>query len=232
MKRVVALGLGLIALTAPASIASRQRIGHSVQGRAIVARELGDPSSHHKVLVVGCIHGNECAGKAIVRKLARIALPRDLDLWLIDDVNPDGSSAGTRQNGRGVDLNRNFSYRWRPIGERGDTYYSGPHPFSEPESRTARDFILEHRPDITIWYHQHMSLIVKMPRHRAVQRRYSKLVGLPLKDIGRIPGTATRWQNHRFPGHIGFVVELPAGQLSARATRRHARAVLDIARML
>jgi murein peptide amidase A len=193
---------------------------------------MGDPSSHHKLLVVGCIHGNECAGKAIVRKLRRTTLPRDLDLWLVPDMNPDGSRAGTRQNARGVDLNRNFSYRWRRMGERWDTYYSGPRPFSEPESRAARDFVLAHRPDITIWYHQHMSLVVKMPRHRAVQRRYARIVNLPLKSLGPIPGTATRWQNHKFPGHIAFVVELPAGSLSKRAVKRHVRGVLTISRML
>jgi protein MpaA len=232
VKRVVLLVAVLLLLLPSSSPAGRWRIGKSVEGRPIVAMRLGDPSSHHKMLVVGCIHGNECAGRAIVRRLRRTALPRDLDLWLVPDMNPDGSRAGTRQNARGVDLNRNFSYRWRRQGKRWDTYYSGPRPFSEPESRAARDFIRDHRPDITIWYHQHMSLVVKMPRHRAVQRRYARLVNLPLKDIGRLPGTATRWQNHKFPGHIAFVVELPAGSLSKRSVKRHTRAVLAVSRML
>ena len=227
---VATLIMGLMAASAPA--ASVRTIGRSTKDRPITARRLGDPSSHHKVLVVGCIHGNECAGRAVIRVLRRSSLPRDLDLWLISDLNPDGSTAGTRQNGRGVDLNRNFSYDWVHSGEPWDTYYSGPRPFSEPESRSARDFINRHRPDITIWYHQHMSLVVKMPRHRAVQRRYARLVDLPLRDIGRLHGTATRWQNHRFPGHIGFVVELPAGSLSSRAAKRHARAVLAVSKML
>jgi protein MpaA len=229
VKRAVVLLLVAVALAIGGSApASRHRIGRSVQGRPITAQELGDPSSHHKVLVVGCIHGNECAGKAVLRVLRRIDLPPKVDLWLIDDANPDGSHAGTRQNARGVDLNRNFSYGWRAGGNPGDTYYPGPRPFSEPESRLVRDFVNRHRPDITIWYHQHMSLIVKMPRHRAVQRRYSRLVDLPLRDIGKLPGTATRWQNHRFPGHLAFVVELPAGSMSHRSARRHARAVLQI----
>ena len=227
---LAALIVGLMSTSAPG--ASVRTIGHSTKDRPIVARRLGNPASHHKVLVVGCIHGNECAGRAVIRVLRRMALPRDLDLWLIPDLNPDGSTAGTRQNGRGVDLNRNFSYDWARSGEPWDTYYSGPRPFSEPESRAARDFINRHRPDVTIWYHQQMSLVVKMPRHRAVQRRYARLVDLPLKEIGRLNGTATRWQNHRFPGHIGFVVELPGGPLSARSARRHARAVLAVSQML
>lgn len=238
MRRAFA-ALALAALTLAGSSvppelvrARRLVIGRSTQDRPIRAIERGDFDNHRKVLVVGCIHGNECAGRAIVRKLREMPAPDDLDLWLIPDLNPDGSTAGTRQNGRGVDLNRNFSYRWQPIGEPWDTYHSGRRAFSEPESRTARDFVRRHRPDITIYYHQAMSLVVKAGRrvHRHVQRRYARLVGLPLRDLGFIPGTAISWQNHHYPGHLAFVVELPAGALSARSVRRHARAVLEIGR--
>src|SRR5207247_1976729 len=89
------------------------------------------------ILVVGCIHGNECAGRAVVRLLARMSEPLDRDLWLVDDLNPDGLAAGTRQNARGVDLNRNFPSEWRPIGRRGDPQYAGPRPLSERETRIA-----------------------------------------------------------------------------------------------
>jgi murein peptide amidase A len=146
-------------------------------------------------------------------------------------MNPDGSIRGTRQNARGVDLNRNFSYRWRGGGSPGDTYYPGPRPFSEPESRITRDFVLEHRPDITIWYHQHMELVVKTKRHRRVQRRYARHVGLPLVDLAPLPGTAPRWQNKRFRNHTAFVVELSAGRLGRAAIRRHARAVVHVGRL-
>ena len=40
-------------------------IGHSVDGRPITAVETGDLDSPDRLLVVGCIHGNECAGAAI-----------------------------------------------------------------------------------------------------------------------------------------------------------------------
>ena len=238
MKRALAaLALACVTLSAPSLPlellrARRLVIGHSTKDRPIIAIERGDFDNHRKVLVVSCIHGNECAGRAIVRKLRKMPAPDDLDLWLIPDLNPDGSIARTRQNGRGVDLNRNFSYRWQPIGDPWDTYHSGSRPFSEPESRAARDFVRRHRPDITIYYHQRMSLVVKAGRrsHRHVQRRYARLVGLPLRDLGFIPGTAISWQNHHYPGHLAFVVELPAGALSARSVRRHARAVLEIGR--
>src|SRR5207247_7671146 len=111
------------------------------------------------ILVVGCIHGNECAGRAVVRLLARMPEPLDRDLWLVDDLNPDGLAAGTRQNARGVDLNRNFPSEWRPIGRRGDPQYAGPRPLSEPETRFARAVIRRYRPDISIWFHQPQDVV-------------------------------------------------------------------------
>jgi protein MpaA len=212
--------------------ARRRVIGRSVRGRPIRAYRIGDRSSPHTVLVVGCIHGNECAGRAILAALRDMAPFNDLDLWLVYSMNPDGTAAGTRQNARGVDLNRNFRRKWRPIGEPWDTYYSGSRPFSEPESRAARDFLREIRPEITIWYHQAMAIVVRVRRRRPIQRRYARAVGLPLRDIGFLPGTATRWQNHIWRKRLAFVVELPGGRLSRRPARRHARAVVDIGRIL
>jgi murein peptide amidase A len=209
----------------------RVRIGRSVTGRPLRAFGFGNLSSRRKILVVGCIHGDERAGKRILRRLKSMAPPDDLALWVIWNLNPDGARAGTRQNARGVDLNRNFGYKWRPIGEPGDTYHSGARKWSEPETRAARRFIRNRRPDLTIWYHQALALVVRTGPHRRVKARYARLVGLPLVRLAPLPGTAPRWQNHRFPGHASFVVELPAGRLSARAARRHARAVLAVGRM-
>jgi murein peptide amidase A len=209
----------------------RRVIGHTTRGRAIRAIGIGDPSSNHTALVVGIIHGNETAGRKIVRALRVRRPPYDLNMWIIPDLNPDGSAAGTRQNGRGVDLNRNFRRKWRRIGERWDTYYSGPRPFSEPESRAARRFILDIRPDVTIWYHQAMRLVDRTGPGRRIRRRYARMVRLPLISIRPLPGTATRWQNHRFQRDVAFVVELPGGSLTWRAAKRHAWAARTVGRM-
>src|SRR3954471_2248373 len=95
---------------ATAAVAPAQTIGRSVQGRAIRARLVGDPGAPTKVLVVGCIHGNETAGEAVTRRLRRLSPPAGVALWLVDEFNPDGCAADTRQNAHGVDLNRNFPY--------------------------------------------------------------------------------------------------------------------------
>ena len=127
-----------------------------------------------------------------------------------------------------MDLNRNFPYRWRPL-PRG-TYYSGPHPLSEPEARAIHSFILRQRPALSIWYHQHANLVDRSGGDPAIERRYARLVGMRFELFDRPPGSITSWQNHTFPGTTAFVVELPAGRLSAAATARHARAVLALAR--
>jgi hypothetical protein len=77
-------------------------LGHSVQGRPIRAVHLGDFRSRRTILVIGCIHGTECAGMAVTLQLINIAATR-ANLWVIQDLNPDGLHAGTRVNGDGVD---------------------------------------------------------------------------------------------------------------------------------
>ena len=208
-----------------AAIKRIERFGRSVNEVPLRAYNVGAKSSGTRVLVVGCIHGNECAGKRIVRRLRHMRAPRSYELWLVWSTNPDGASARTRQNARGVDLNRNFPVAWRSSGSAWDTYYPGPRPASEPETRAAMRLVADLRPDITIWYHQAMSLVTKSRRHRSVQRRYARRVGLPWVKLDPLPGTASRWQNRRYPGHLSFVVELPAGRLSARSARSHALAV-------
>jgi protein MpaA len=211
---------------APANAAASGRtlvIGHSLRGRAIVAHVFGPAAAKRRVLIVGCIHGNECAGRAIVAALERRPVATGVQLWLVPSMNPDGEAADTRQNADGVDLNRNFPYRWQPGG--GPVYYAGPHPLSEPESRAAVRLIDRIEPAVTIWYHQHEDLVDMAGGDRGVARRYAQLAGLRATCLPFLPGTATSWSNHNFPGTTSFVVELPAGRVSAGALARHLRAV-------
>jgi beta-N-acetylhexosaminidase len=86
------------------------------------------------------------------------------------------------------------------------------------------------QPDLTVYYHQQMRLVVRVPgADNAPVRAYARRTGLPMRTLPDYRGTATRWQNHLFGG-TAFVVELPAGRLSPSAAARHARAVLAIAR--
>ncbi len=81
------------------------------------------------------------------------------DIWIIPMVNPDGAeydiASGSYQMWRknrtknadgtkGVDLNRNYGYRWGTGGSSkntSDETYMGTAPFSEPETVAIRDFV-------------------------------------------------------------------------------------------
>jgi murein peptide amidase A len=227
----VLLAAVALALGDPATQPAKERVllGHSTGGRPIAAVRVGDLTSERQALVIGCIHGDECAGIAVTRRLARMRVD-GVDLWIVHDLNPDGRALGVRQNGRGVDLNRNFASEWVPLGRRWDPQYSGPRPFSEPEARIARRLIRRLRPDVTLWYHQPQALVRAWGPSVAAARRYARLARVPYRSIRWPNGTAPNWQNHTFPGAASFVVELAAGPLAPEAAARHARAALRLAR--
>jgi murein peptide amidase A len=199
-------------------------LGRSVDGRPIVAYEVGNPASSRRELVVGCIHGNETAGIAIARRLERMS-PTTVHLWVVPALNPDGVAAGTRGNAHGVDLNRNFPHQWRM---QSGVFYSGPRPLSEPESRIAYRLIRRVRPQVSIWFHQHLDVVDESGGQIAVERRFATLVGLPLRRLRRESGSVVGWTNHVLPRSTSFVVELPARALSERAVARFARATAAV----
>jgi protein MpaA len=180
-------------------------LGRSYEGRPIEAihvRGRGAP-----VLVVGCIHGDECAGIRLVRELARRG---GCHLWLVPNLNPDGYAAGTRANARSVDLNRNFATA------------------TERETRIAMKLIERVRPAETIWFHQYYGareFVRAWGPSVPAGRDYARRAGLSFRRLPWPPGSATRWQNRRFPGTTAFVVELPRGPVSQLAIRRHSRSV-------
>jgi protein MpaA len=196
-------------------------LGRSADGRPITAIETGDFDSPRKALVVGCIHGNECAGTAIALLLAHARPPRNADLWIVPDANPDGAAAGTRGNAHAVDLNRNFPWRWQPLGGATD---SGPRPLSEPETRLLYRLLHRVRPGISIWFHQPLDVVDDSSGRRALERRFAVAAGMRLGALSREPGSAVTWEAHCLPRGSAFVVELPAGQLAPAAAERLARA--------
>jgi protein MpaA len=214
--------------SAPAAARSEPRVellGRSVQGRPIRAVEVGSRRGT-RVLVVGCIHGNEPAGIAVARALERLS-PPGVDLWILPDLNPDGVAADTRGNAHAVDLNRNFPFRWRP---RTGVYASGPRPLSEREARIAYRLVLRLHPRVTIWFHQHLDLVWASGGNRRVERVFAKVSGLRYRSLPALGGSAIDWQNHALPGSTAFAAELPAGAATPAAVSRYVRAVIAAGR--
>jgi protein MpaA len=223
--------LTLFLAAAPASAADLPTglhvlLGRSTDGRAIRATRVGDPSARRKALVVGEIHGDEAAGRRVTRALRR-RHPHGVDIWVVDTVNPDGHRAGTRRNARGVDLNRNFPFRWQPSSP-ASGYYSGRRASSERETRIVKRWILRIEPSLTIWYHQPWGAVLAPCHRRArIQRRYARRVHMAVSCRGaNLHGTATSWQMHRLPRSRAFVVELGRNGVTRRGARRHARAAM------
>jgi protein MpaA len=208
-------------------------IGHSVLGRRITARRVGNPDSPRKALVVGSIHGDEPEGLRVTRALRSMGGAAGVDLWVIDTVNPDGLAAHRRQNARGVDLNRNFATGWRATGPRGSRYYAGPRAFSAPESKAVRALVLRLRPTITLWYHQPYGYVIPPlgGGDLSIVRDYARLTSnaVRIPPGPRDPGMAPTWENATLPGSTAFIVELPAFPQPARVITRHARAAVRVA---
>jgi hypothetical protein len=207
----------------PLRVSTRTVIGRSVQGRPIAAYRLGTPRLARRVLVVGCIHGDEPEGLKVARRLISRARVHGASLWVVPNLNLDGRASGTRHNARGVDLNRNFPSEWEPLG------VSGPRPLSEPETRAVVRLIRRLRPAVTIWFHQPQRVVRAWGRSRAVARRYAQLAGARYAAIRWPSGSGPNWQNQRMHAR-SFVVELRPGRLPAWSAERHTQAVVAVAR--
>ena len=193
---------------AAANRRSSRLLGHSHKGRPIRVFRIGNPRAPARVLVVGCIHGNECSGMAVTQRLLGLDRPLALDLWVVPNLNPDGLARDSRRNARGVDLNRDFLAA------------------TQRETRIARALIRRLEPDVTLWFHQPQAVVRAWGPSRAIALRYAELSGADYRSLVWPPGTAPRWQNAI--GQLSFVVELPAGELSDAAARRHVDAVLRL----
>jgi protein MpaA len=206
-----------------------RRIGTSVQGRPIRAFHLGDPGAQVTAVVLGSMHGNEKAGTRVVRALRRGAPVQGVNLWVIPTMNPDGAARDTRGNAHGVDLNRNFGQRWAPLT---GYHYSGPRPWSEPETRALRRFLGDVRPKFVVSFHQPLYGVGRDVEGRGLQRRLSQRLDLPVKEFnctGVCHGTMTSWHNTHHPG-TAITVEFGEAPASAYLRGTAARGTLAAVR--
>ncbi len=155
-------------------VVERQSVGHSLEGREIFALRISGLSSAEgkpALFFDATQHAREWISVASVMYLADALsngygtdpeITNLLDsfvIYLIPVVNPDGynitwtTDRYWRKNARvvfdkvyGVDLNRNWGYKWGMAGSSAsassDTY-RGTAPFSEPETAAMRDYILQ-----------------------------------------------------------------------------------------
>ncbi|GIK57930.1 MAG: zinc-ribbon domain-containing protein [Chloroflexi bacterium] len=139
-------------------------IGRSVNDRPIEAVRFGN--GPQTIIFIGGLHAGFAPGTvALAQQTAAhfeqnpAAIPPNLTVYVILSANPDSPNASGQLNGRlnanRVDLNRNWDCNWLSDARwRGNVVpdSGGPAPFSEPETQSLRDFILEKNPAAVIFW--------------------------------------------------------------------------------
>jgi len=168
-----------------------EAVGTSVQGRPIRARTLGQ--GPRKVLFIGGIHGDETEGAYSTAELpaafTAAGLADAVTLTILEDANPDGRAAGTRDNANGVDINRTFP------AKNFDTS-NGGEPLSQPESRVVFDLINRIGPDLVVVAHSWTGrqFVNFDGPARPIAERFAASTGLPVEESSSFAST---------PGSLG-----------------------------
>lgn len=205
-------------------------IGKSVQGRDIEAYNFGE--GENKLLFVGGIHGGYEWNSVVLAyefidyiKENPNFIPENISVSVIPSLNPDGvfkiigktgqfsASEGQfsrelskpgRFNANEVDLNRNFDCKWKPESMwQGNVVSAGTAPFSEPEAKALRDFVLKNKPDAAIFWHSQSNAVYAsecengiLPQTRGIMNAYSEASGyqaIDSFDHYEISGDAEGW---------------------------------------
>ena len=86
---------------------------------------------HNKVLVIGCMHGDEPQGNYLINEYLK-EYPNS-NLAFIPCLNKYGVEHNVRTNSNGVDLNRNFPTANWELTEKNE-FFGGTSPASEAET--------------------------------------------------------------------------------------------------
>ena len=184
-------------LTAQHEDLSMRAEGLCSDGREIWSFEIGDPAN--PTLYLGAaIHGWEWENAFGLLRLAELlcANPkierldtRKLHFKILPIQNPWGYDHFTRQNARGVDLNRNFDCRWeklptvQDVAAPWDYNYTGTQPASERETQVIQSIIDRHRPLCVIDYHTADYIMLRAHKgDKELMDAIHRDIGLRLKD--------------------------------------------------
>jgi protein MpaA len=216
-------------------------IGTSVNGIPIIGwwPALRPPSR----VVWAAVHGEEWVTSALAHTLLR-SIPAQLACAVVIPVaNPDGVLLGTRQNARGVDLNRNFpSNTWSPSASptfwptsmtRTDAFRTqqsspGEQPASEPEVRALCDLVLRVAPAAVIDLHTPLECVIAThERSEDLAHELAAHTGLPVRRhlASPTPGDAGTWCSEQ--GIAAVTYELEQAPLP-ELWHRHAAALASM----
>ncbi len=121
------------------------------------------------IVVLASIHGDEAETTVVVSEALRCIPRGHLQAAVVLCGNPDGMLRGTRGNGRGVDLNRNFPtsnwspepvhYKSRSNDARDIALSPGAEPASEPETRALLSLLGRLNPLAVVSLHSALACV-------------------------------------------------------------------------
>lgn len=133
------------------------------------------------VLVIGVFHGDEPSGKYLIERYLSEKREHKNRLLFIPCLNPDGLLAGTRGNGRGVDLNRNFpAQNWQKSDK--DKYFGGEAPASEIETQFLVDVIEKYKPDLILTLHEPYCVVNYDGPANDAAGKMAEITGYPVEE--------------------------------------------------
>jgi hypothetical protein len=142
-------------------------IGYSVEGRPLEVYRFGSGPTH-KLIVAGIHGGYEYNTVRLADELIAFlndhpeVIPADTSLFILRNLNPDGSARALgvdgRANANNVDLNRNWPYNWKADWPRDGCWIwrpitGGEFGGSEPEVKALAGYIESLKPVALISYH-------------------------------------------------------------------------------
>lgn len=147
---------------------------------------------HNKVLVIGCMHGDEPQGEYLINEYLKDN--SDTKISFIPCLNPDGVKAQTRVNSNGVDLNRNFPTKNWELTEK-NNFYGGNEPASEIETQFLISVIEEFKPELILTLHAPYKVVNYDGNALDIANKISEIIKYPVEaSIGYpTPGSFGTW---------------------------------------
>ena len=187
------------------------RHGSSTYGQSLKGLPLDvylPDSGRAEVVIMAAIHGDESETTVVVSEALRCLPAGDLQAAVILCANPDGMLRGTRGNGRGVDLNRNFPtanwrgdavfYKSRANDARDIALSPGTEPASEPETKALLALLDRLKPRAVVSFHSALACVDDAGASH-LGKQLSERCALPfLTEIGYpTPGSMGTWAGER-----------------------------------
>jgi len=147
------------------------------------------------VFIASSVHGSESGGQMVTHELLyNEDLPSNIRIIAVPEINKfgvffrDNNGYGGRVNGEGVNLNRNFDYKWSD-GNTGTTdssssNYKGPSVNSTPEAQALVAFINSLDIDLSLHYHDDINWVAAATNKTPIElaRTYANNSPVPLRS--------------------------------------------------